>query len=245
MHADDGPLRPRMPMTTPSPTEAVALQKQLASRVRCEDDFPPPRLIAGVDVSTSRNSDLGYAVIVVLTWPELKRLEVAEVSMPLPMPYIPGLLSFREVPLLVEAAKRLRHRPDLVMVDGQGRAHPRRFGIACHLGVLLDVPTIGCAKSLLVGTHAELPPARGSTAPLTHRSEVVGAAVRTKDRVNPVFVSCGHRVSLETAVRWVLDCARGYRLPEPTRQAHLASNALRIRCQSASAEPDPDSPPTR
>jgi deoxyribonuclease V len=226
-----------------SPAEAIAMQVDLAAGVRCEDDFPAPRLIAGVDVSTSRGSDEGYAAIVVLSWPELAIVEVGEARMRLPMPYIPGLLSFREVPLALAAYARLKHAPDLLMVDGQGRAHPRRFGVACHLGVLLDKPTIGCAKSILVGTHAELGPERGNTAPLIHRSEVVGYAVRTKTKVNPVFVSCGHRLSPETAVRWVLDCARGYRLPEPTRQAHLASNAFRI--SEGSSEPDCGLPPTR
>jgi deoxyribonuclease V len=154
-------------------------------------------------------------------------LEVAGAKTALAMPYIPGLLSFREIPLLLEAWRQLTLKPDLLMVDGQGIAHPRRLGIAAHLGVYLDMPAIGCAKSILVGHHEPLPPERGSRAPLVHRGETVGYAVRTKDKVNPVFVSCGHRVSQETAVRWVLECARGYRLPEPTRQAHLASNQLR------------------
>lgn len=226
-----------------SPQEAIALQRELAARVRCEDDFPPPRWIAGVDVSTSRGAEDGYAAIVVLRVPELEIVDVAEARMPLPMPYIPGLLSFREVPVALAAYARLKVEPDLIMVDGQGRAHPRRFGIACHLGVLLDKPTIGCAKSILVGTHDDLPPERGSTAPLVHRQEVVGVAVRTKNKVNPVFVSCGHRISMESAVRWVLDCARGYRLPEPTRQAHLASNAFRLRCAAAKPPSDSAAPP--
>lgn len=222
-----------------TPAEAVALQREWAARVRCEDDLPPPRLIAGVDVSTSRASPEGYAAIVVLQLPDLEIVEVAEAHLPLPMPYIPGLLSFREVPLAMAAYAKLSVVPDLLMVDGQGRAHPRRFGVACHLGVLLDKPTIGCAKSILVGSYEELGLERGSTAPLVHRQEVVGVAVRTKTRVNPVFVSCGHRISLESAVRWVLDCARGYRLPEPTRQAHLASNAFRIRVSADVPPSDP------
>ena len=224
-----------------SPAEAIAVQRELASRVRCEDDFPPPRLIAGVDVSTSRGSEIGYAAIVVLSVPDLTIVEVSEAQMPLPMPYIPGLLSFREVPVALAAYSRLSKEPDLLMVDGQGRAHPRRFGIACHLGVLLDKPAIGCAKSILVGHHEDVALERGSTAPLVHRHEVVGVAVRTKTKINPVFVSCGHRIALETAVRWVLDCGRGYRLPEPTRQAHLASNAYRLR--SAASRPPADSEP--
>lgn len=209
------------------PTEAIALQRELASQVRCEDDLGPVRTIAGVDVSMQRFADEGFAAIVVLSLPDLEILEVAGARLPLSMPYIPGLLSFREVPLVQAAYERLTVKPDLIMVDGQGRAHPRRIGIACHLGLVLDTPTIGCAKSILVGTHEPLEEAKGSTSPLLHHGETVGYAVRTKDRVNPVFVSCGHRVSHQTAVRWVLECARGYRLPEPTRQAHLASNALR------------------
>ncbi len=210
-----------------SPTEAIALQRDLALRVHCEDDLGPVRTIAGVDVSMQRFADEGFAAIVVLSVPDMAILEVAGARLPLSMPYIPGLLSFREVPLVLAAYEKLQTQPDLLVVDGHGRAHPRRIGIASHLGLVLDKPTIGCGKSILVGTHDPLAEPKGSMAPLVHHGETVGYAVRTKDRVNPVFVSCGHRVSNETAVRWVLECARGYRLPEPTRQAHLASNVLR------------------
>jgi deoxyribonuclease V len=210
-----------------SPTEAVALQKELAGSVRCVDDFGPIRTIAGVDVSMNRFSPVGFAAIVVLSVPDLRILEVAGATGTIPMPYIPGLLSFREIPLLLEAWEKLDTKPDLLMVDGQGVAHPRGLGIAAHLGVTLDVPAIGCAKSILVGRHEPVAPERGSRQPLVYKGETVGWALRTKDKVNPLFVSCGHRVSQETAVRWVLECGRGYRLPEPTRQAHLASNQLR------------------
>jgi deoxyribonuclease V len=210
-----------------TPKEAVALQRELALQVRCEDDLGPVKFIAGVDVSMNRFSPDGYAAIVVLSVPELEVVEVAGAKTALAMPYIPGLLSFREIPLLLEAWSKLKQKPDLLMVDGHGIAHPRRLGIAAHLGVYLDVPALGCGKSILSGRHAPLPPERGAMAPLVHHNEVVGYALRTKNKVNPVFVSCGHRVSQETAVRWVLECARGYRLPEPTRQAHLASNQLR------------------
>jgi deoxyribonuclease V len=210
-----------------TPKEAVALQRELAAQVRCEDDLGPVKLIAGVDVSMNRFSPDGYAAIVVLSVPDMQVVEVAGAKTALAMPYIPGLLSFREIPLLLEAWGKLEHKPDLLMVDGHGIAHPRRLGIAAHLGVYLDVPAIGCGKSILSGRHAPLPPERGAMAPLVHHNEVIGYALRTKNKVNPVFVSCGHRVSQETAVRWVLECARGYRLPEPTRQAHLASNQLR------------------
>jgi deoxyribonuclease V len=209
------------------PAEAIAVQKALAGSVRCVDDLGPVRTIAGVDVSMNRFSPVGFAAIVVLSVPDMRVLEVAGAKATIPMPYIPGLLSFREIPLVLEAWERLTTKPDLLMVDGQGIAHPRGLGVAAHLGVTLDVPAIGCAKSILVGRHAPLAPERGSREPLVYKGETVGWAVRTKNKVNPVFVSCGHRVSQETAVRWVLECARGYRLPEPTRQAHLASNALR------------------
>lgn len=210
-----------------SPREAIALQRELALQVRCEDNLGPVRTIAGVDVSMQRFATEGFAAIVVLSVPELEILEVAGARLPLRMPYIPGLLSFREVPLVLAAYEQLKARPDLIVVDGHGRAHPRRVGIASHLGLVLDTPTIGCAKKILVGTYDALEATKGSVAPLIHQGEPIGYAVRTKDRVAPVFVSCGHRVSDLTAVRWVLACARGYRLPEPTRQAHLASNALR------------------
>ncbi|HEY9899680.1 MAG TPA: deoxyribonuclease V [Pantanalinema sp.] len=212
-----------------NPTEAVAIQRVLAASVRCRDEVGEVRAIAGVDVSTQRWSDDGFAAIVVLEFPSLEVIEVAQARMRLTMPYIPGLLSFREIPILLAAWERLGTDPDLIVVDGQGRAHPRRFGIASHLGVLLDRPTIGCAKSLLTGVPGMLSPERGSLSALMAGHEQVGYAVRTKDRVNPVYVSCGHRISDETAAQWVLACARGYRLPEPTRQAHLASNALRRR----------------
>lgn len=210
-----------------SASEAIALQRALAAQVRCADDLGPVRTVAGVDVSMQRYATEGFAAIVVLAVPAMTVVEVAGARLPLTMPYIPGLLSFREVPLVLAAYERLATKPDLLVVDGHGRAHPRRIGIASHLGLVLDRPTIGCAKSILVGTHEPLDAPKGSRQPLIHRGERVGYAVRTKDGVNPVFVSCGHRVSDETAVDWVLACARGYRLPEPTRQAHLASNALR------------------
>ncbi|HEY9722952.1 MAG TPA: deoxyribonuclease V [Oscillatoriaceae cyanobacterium] len=210
-----------------TPKEAVALQRELATEIRCEDDFGPIRTIAGVDVSMDRFATDGFAAIVVLSVPDLEIVEVSGVRMAIPMPYIPGLLSFREVPLVMRAWEGLKIQPDLLVVDGHGIAHPRRIGIASHVGLLLDRPAIGCGKTILVGRYADLGEARGSTAPLVDHGEVVGEAVRTKNRVNPVFVSCGHRISLPTAVRWILECGRGYRLPEPTRLAHLESNRLR------------------
>ncbi len=152
---------------------------------------------------------------------EVAEVEVAEVVTD--FPYIPGLLSFREIPVLVETLARLSLAPDLLVVDGQGRAHPRRIGIASHVGLLYDMPTIGCAKSILVGTHEELGQEAGVHAALVDRDEVVGAAVRTRDSTKPVYVSIGHKVDLQSAVEWVLACTKGYRLPEPTRLAHQAA----------------------
>jgi deoxyribonuclease V len=212
-----------------SPSDARALQVLLASRVRCEDDLPPVRYVGGVDVSMQRFATEGFAAVVVLEADTMAVVEVASVRMPIELPYIPGLLSFRELPLVLRAWDRLKLKPDLVLVDGHGIAHPRGLGIASHLGLALDVPTIGCAKSILVGRHAELGPLRGDRQPLMYRGQTVGFALRTKDRTNPMFIACGHRVSQETAIRWVLECGRGYRLPEPTRQAHLAANAARRR----------------
>jgi deoxyribonuclease V len=209
------------------PKAAVALQRDLAAAVVREGDPGPVRLVAGVDVSMNRFDTEGHAAIVVLALPDLEVVEVATASATLGMPYIPGLLSFRELPIVLAAWDRLREAPDLVVVDGHGIAHPRRLGIAAHLGVVIDRPTIGCAKTLLVGAHDPLPAARGSRAPLVHKGEEVGVALRTKDRVNPVFVSVGHRIGIDAAVRWILELGRGYRLPEPTRRAHLAANEAR------------------
>jgi deoxyribonuclease V len=164
--------------------------------------------------------------VAVLRFPGLDLAEWAWAELPTDFPYIPGLLSFREIPVILAAMERLTLAPDLVLVDGQGIAHPRRIGIASHLGVLLDLPTIGAAKSRLVGRYDEPGPERGDRSPLVHRGEVVGAVLRTRSRVGPLFVSAGHRVSLDTAVGYTLACAPKYRLPETTRQAHnLAARA--------------------
>lgn len=209
---------------------AQAREIQLALRERVELRAPPgfrPRLIAGADVSVERFATRGYAGIVTLDAETMDTVEESTSIAELQMPYVPGFLSFRELPALDGAWRRLRTKPDVVIFDGQGYAHPRRFGIACHGGLLWDVPTIGCAKSILVGTHGELGEARGSTAPLIHRGETVGMAVRTRDRVNPVYVSPGHRMDLETAVRIVLSVSPKYREPETTRRSHRLVNDIR------------------
>jgi deoxyribonuclease V len=207
-----------------SPDEAIALQKQLAPHVVKHNAFGEVHRVAGVDVGFPGGGDVTRAAIAVLSFPELQVVEIAQAEIPTTFPYIPGLLSFRETPAVLAAFERLTARPDLLVVDGQGYAHRRRFGIACHLGVLLDIPSIGSAKSLLVGRPGPLAEERGATAPMIDRREVVGMAVRTRQRVNPVYVSIGHRIDLPTAVRYILDCCTRYRLPEPQRHAHLAAS---------------------
>lgn len=215
----------------PSLAVAAEVQRDLAARVITEDMFGAVRSIGGADISHNpRLPDAPvHAAIVTLDWPALNMAQVGQATMPPRFPYVPGYLGFRECPSLVAAYAQLANAPpDLIFVDGQGLSHPRGFGIACQLGVLLDVPTIGVAKSILVGRPAgPLGEDPGDRVPLVWKGRTIGMALRTKRRSNPLFVSTGHRVSLETAVAWVLDCTRGYRMPEPTRQAHLAANRIR------------------
>ncbi len=204
-----------------------AWQRRLRARVERRDRFGPIRLVAGVDVSYARRDPTLHAAVVVLDAETLDTAEVATFSGEATFPYIPGLLSFREAPPILAAFARLRARPDLVLVDGHGEAHPRRFGIACHLGIALDLPTIGVGKSVLVGVPGALARERGATAPLTDGEGVVGTVLRTRRGVAPVFVSIGHRVSLDSAARLVLASCTRYRLPEPARRAHAEANRLR------------------
>jgi deoxyribonuclease V len=212
--------------------EARRLQDALRDAVVEADAGGPVRLAAGADISAQRRSSRLYAAVVVLDVAGLEVAEVATACGDARFPYVPGYLSFRELPLVLEAFDRLRLRPDLVICDGQGRAHPRRMGLACHLGLWLDVPTIGCAKSRLIGTHRAPGLRRGCHTRLRDRGEVVGEAVRTRSGVKPVFVSVGHRVSLASARGWVLKLAR-YRIPEPVRAAHLEVNRLRRAAEAA------------
>jgi deoxyribonuclease V len=209
-----------------STREAGAIQRDLAGcvvRSRCL--FQPPRYVAGVDMSVDRIRGSARAAVVILSFPQLELVEVKTSEGQLVWPYVPGFLSFREMPLVLAAFELINTVPDLVLADGHGIAHPRRLGIASHLGLFLDTPTVGCAKSLLCGTHEPLGVERGDTAPIMHQGEVVGAAVRTRRNVRPVYVSIGHKCGFADAVESVLHCTGRYRLPEPTRLAHLAAGS--------------------
>jgi len=205
-----------------SPGEARTIQCELAPRVIREGEPGDVQWIAGVD--SGLPGGRARAVVVVDRYPDLETVETAVAELDLTFPYVPGLLSFREMPAVVEALRTVQSAPDLLIVDGQGIAHPRHFGIACHIGLMVDRPTIGCAKSILVGHHDPVGDEVGDWQPLIYKDEVVGAALRTRPRTKPVYVSIGNRISLESAIDWVLACGRGYRLPIPQRQAHsLAS----------------------
>lgn len=217
-------LQPHPPWPTTA-AAAIKLQQQLRSSVITADQLGPIRSVAGVDVGFEAGGSVTRAAVAVLSWPDLQLQGQAIARRPTTFPYIPGLLSFREAPAVLDALSQLTILPDLLLCDGQGIAHPRRFGIACHLGLLADTPAIGVAKSLLVGRHAEVPDERGTWQPLIHRDETVGVALRTRPKTKPLYISSGHRISLTTAIEYVMGCTTRYRLPETTRWAHrLASS---------------------
>ncbi len=210
-----------------TPSEAVALQRELATLVERQGPFDCqhlPALVAGVDVGFEDNNRITRAAVVVLSYPQLEPVDQSLARQPTRFPYVPGLLSFREVPAVLAALEGLSVMPDVLLCDGQGIAHPRRFGIACHLGVLTGLPAIGVAKSRLLGSHAEVPEARGAWTPLEHQGERIGAVLRSRERVKPLYISIGHRIDLDSALALVMGCTTRYRLPETTRHAHrLAS----------------------
>ena len=222
-----------------TPREAMRLQETWREHVEREDRFGLLQYVAGADMAFDPETNLAFAGVIVYRLPDLIEIERRIVRRKLRFPYVPGLLSFREGPILLAALQRLRVQPDVILVDGHGLAHPRRFGIACHLGLLLDCPTIGCAKSILVGEAGEPGAKAGSTASLTDKGEKVGVVLRTRDNVKPIYVTIGNRVSLPSAVRIVRQCLDGFRLPKPTREAdHWVRDLRRVyqeerSCQSS------------
>ena len=206
-----------------STAQALEIQQGLAGQVSRSNEVSTPNFIAGVDISAEKAQGMARGAVVVLSYPELRPVETQVVEAELNFPYIPGFLSFRESPIILAACEKVTVTPDLILVDGQGIAHPRRMGLASHLGLLLNTPTIGCAKSLLCGRHEMPDEEPGSFAEIIDWGETIGAALRTKTGTKPIYVSIGHKIDLQTAIHWVLECCRGYRLPEPTRLAHLAA----------------------
>ncbi len=212
-----------------SAEQARAIQRELASKVVRHNQFGEIHTVAGVDLSFP-HKNTARAAVVVLAYPSLEPLTASLADLPVAFPYVPGLLAFREAPAALAAFEKLakESEPDLVMIDGHGLAHPRRMGIACHLGLYLDKPTIGCAKSKLVGEHQTPGEQAGQCTELRERGELIGAVVRTRDKVAPVFVSIGYRIDLASAIDFVLKCTRGYRVPEPTRWAHLVAGGASL-----------------
>jgi deoxyribonuclease V len=206
--------------------EAIAIQEKLRYQVITEDKLKEPvQYVAGVDMGFEANGTISRAAVAVLSFPDLQIVETSLAYRPTTFPYVPGFLSFREIPAVLDALEKINTIPDIILCDGQGIAHPRGLGIASHLGLLVDMPTIGVAKSLLIGKHEDLPDIKGSWQPLIHKSVTIGAALRTRVGVKPVYVSSGHKISLHTAIDYVLRCTPKYRLPETTRVADkLASN---------------------
>ncbi len=208
--------------------EAVAIQNELRKKVSFTPSGRSISTVAGADVSFTKNSGTMHAAVAVLKFPSLEPVEYSIAEEEATFPYIPGLLSFREAPIVAKAFEKLTRRPDLLICDGQGVAHPRGFGLASHLGLLLEIPSIGCAKSRLCGEHGQVGPEVGEYAPLKLKGRTIGAVLRTREDVKPVFVSVGHMVDLRGAIRMTLRCGAGYRLPEPTRAAHHLVNAARL-----------------
>jgi deoxyribonuclease V len=209
-----------------STARAREIQSDLARKVVTVNSVIVPRFVAGIDISSGNAEGTARGAVVVLNYPKLDIIEVQVAEARITFPYIPGLLSFRECPLILAACEKLDNAPDIILIDGQGIAHPRRLGLASHVGLMLDLTTIGCAKSILCGEHRPVGEGAGSYAELLDKSEVIGAALRTKSGVKPVYVSVGHKVDLASALQWVTLCCRGYRLPEPTRLAHLAAGGM-------------------
>lgn len=216
---------------TPSPKEAIEIQKELAKKVIKEDLLGKTNYVAGVDISNEifkPDKKKLYAAVVILSYPELEVVESVSYTQITDFPYIPGLLAFREAPVIIKALEKIKIKPDVIIVDGHGISHPRKLGIASHIGVLTGYPTIGCAKSILIGKpEGTLSEQKGGFIPLTWQDEIIGNVLRTREGVAPVYVSVGHKINLEKATEIVLACAKKCRLPEPTRLAHQLANRIR------------------
>ncbi|OQY16275.1 MAG: endonuclease V [Desulfobacterium sp. 4572_20] len=212
--------------------EAVKIQKELKDKVVLKNIDKRIRYVAGLDVSYAKGSNIMWAGVVVLDFPALNKTEERWSQKKVCFPYIPGLLSFREIPALLEALRKIEIKPDLILCDGQGIAHPRGLGLASHLGIILNKPTIGCAKSRLLGTYNQVGERKGDYAYLTYNNRVIGAVVRTRSKVKPIFVSPGYGIMLTDCIRFVLETCSTYRIPEPTRQAHLLVNSVRCGVRS-------------
>jgi deoxyribonuclease V len=210
-----------------SAEEAIAIQQVLRKEVIIADEIGAVNFVAGVDVGFEGEGTVTRAAVAILTFPGLQVVETFLARQPTRFPYVPGLLSFREIPALLEALSNIKTKPDIILCDGHGTAHPRRLGIASHLGVLLDCPTIGVGKSLLVGRHAKVGLQRGDYEPLVHKGETIGAVLRTRTGFNPLYISGGHKVSLQSAIDYVMKCTTKYRLPETTRAAHHLASVLK------------------
>ncbi len=212
-----------------TPAQGKRIQNELRKKVSTTWEPIDVKTVAGVDVGME--GEIAKAAVVVLSYPELSPLDQSLAQVPVTMPYIPGLLAFREAPAILAAYEKLTSEPDLLIFDGQGLAHPRHLGIASHVGVILDVPSIGCAKSRLWGSHNESPNEAGSYAHLYDGEEIIGAVVRTKTGVHPVYISIGHKIDLPTAIQFILSSCRGYRLPEPIRFAHRAAGGEKLKIE--------------
>ena len=210
--------------------EAKEIQEELSGRLILHNDGLPEdiKIIGGADISYSRGENLFFAAVILLEFSTMDLIEVSSVVEKVDFPYIPGLLTFREGPALLRAFKKIRRTPDVVIFDGHGIAHPRGIGLASHVGLFLDIPTIGCAKKRLVGSATDIDGEKGNYAPLIYKENIIGAVLRTKRNVKPVYVSQGHKIDLKETIRITLASSRGYRLPEPTRKAHLTVNKLRL-----------------
>ena len=209
--------------------QAIALQKQLAGKLLFTPLKKPPKLIAGLDCAFSKDKQKIIAAALILQLPDFELVETVTAVKKVTFPYIPGLLSFREAPVCIAAVEKLKKIPDLFIIDGQGIAHPRRLGLAAHLGLFFDKPTIGCAKSRLIGTYNEPLPKKGSYSLLKDKNQTIGAVLRTRTNVKPVFISAGHKCQLDDAIKWVLRCSVKYRLPEPTRLAHQIVSKMKLK----------------